>query len=89
MKYRTKYKESYERGSRNLSITISSQALDLMVDREIDNFSAFINDVLIEALTGVENFFIRAKMAEFNKLREELEKESYEITINKKRDDEA
>lgn len=85
MKYRTKYKESYARGSRNLSITVSSQALELMVDRDIDNFSAFINDVLIEALTGAENFFIRAKIAEFNKLQADLEKEGYELTIYKKK----
>ena len=86
MKYRTKYKESYQRGSRNLSITISSQALELMVDRDIDNFSAFINDVLIEALSGVENFFVRAKIAEFNKLQQELEKEGYEVSIFRRKD---
>jgi hypothetical protein len=85
MKYHTKYKNSYERGSRNLSITISSQALDLMVDREIDNFSAFINDVLIEALSGEENFFTRQKLAEFTRIREDLEKDGYELTIQKRK----
>jgi len=81
MKYKTRYKESYAHGSRNLSITISAQALDLLTDNDIDNFSAFINDGILDALTGQENIFLRLKLAEFARMKGELEKEGYEITM--------
>jgi len=85
MKYRTKYKESYKRGSRNLSITISAQALELMADKEIDNFSAFLNDLVIEALTGIENFFVRQKLAEIARLTDELKHDGFTVSVEKVR----
>jgi hypothetical protein len=81
--YKTKYKDSYARGSRNYSITISSQASELIYDQGIDNVSAFINDLIIEGLTGVENFFVRQKLSRFVQIKEELEKEGFSITIDR------
>lgn len=81
MNYKTHYKESYARGSRNLSITISATALDAMMQKEIDNYSAFINDLILEGLHGSQNFFVREKLKTMNAIKEELEKEGYFVEI--------
>jgi len=83
MQYKTKYKEAYERGTRNLSLTVSAKAADLLIDCEIENTSAFINDLILEGLSGEQNFFVRQKISQFNKLQEELTPMGYEITITK------
>lgn len=85
MQYKTKYREAYDRGTRNLSLTISAKAADLLLDNDIENTSAFINDLIIEGLVGPENYFVRQKIGRFNELQKELEPLGYEVTLFKKK----
>ena len=86
-RYKSRYKEAYAQGARNLSITVSSQALQLMQDRNIGNFSAFINDLILDGLTegSTHNFFLRLKIQEFNKLQRELEDLGYDSYLQPKK----
>ena len=71
-RYRSEYPESYNEGSVNRTFSISKAAYDLLVE-EIENHSAFVNDLIIEALQQ-KDFFKKRAMRQFNSIREELDK---------------
>jgi len=73
MRYRTEYPHAYQDGVVTKSITLSRSALDLMNENEIDNQSAFINDLIIDALQD-KDFFKKKLLAAINTERDRLEK---------------
>lgn len=74
MKYKTQYPHAYDEGVINKSVTLSRVAKDLLVENEIDNESAFINDLIIDALQE-KDFFKRKLLAQLNQAREQLDKQ--------------
>lgn len=65
-----------------MSITISAKAVEALKDREIENESAFINDLIIDALTGDEDFFFREQMKRFREIQKDLEGKGYKVTLD-------
>ncbi len=65
MKYETLYPSAYDEGVRNKSITLSGIAVELLRDNEIENESAFINDLIIEALQE-KDFFKKRLLGSIN-----------------------
>ena len=56
MRYKSEYPDSYREGIRNKSFTISAVAEELLNENEIENASAMINDLIIEALSEKDLF---------------------------------
>lgn len=50
MRYKAKFKESYRYGRQIMSCSVSRQAWELICKAEISNVSAFVNDLILEAL---------------------------------------
>jgi hypothetical protein len=72
MKYRTEYPRSYDEGIVNKSITLSKMAFDLIRENEISNESAFINDLIIDALNE-KDLFKKRIVKQISTLRQELQ----------------
>jgi hypothetical protein len=73
MRWKSEYKDSYDDGIVNKSITISRLAADLLIDNEIENASGFINDLIIEALNE-KDLFKKRLIGNISKARIELKK---------------
>jgi len=73
MRYKTAYKESYTDGIVNKSFTITKVALDMLEENEIDNVSAFVNDLIIDALQE-KDFFKKKLISQITNCRDELDK---------------
>lgn len=80
MRYRSEYPQAYQDGVITKSVTLSRTASDLLNENEIDNQSAFINDLIIDALQE-KDFFKKKMLAAINTERERLEK-TYGIRTN-------
>lgn len=80
MKYKTEYPQAYAEGVINKSVTLSRVAVDLLELNEIDNSSAFINDLLIDALQE-KDFFKKKLISQITNARETL-KQKYGIETN-------
>jgi len=79
-RYESEYPESYKEGVVTKSCTLSRVAKDLLDENEITNQSAFINDLIIEALQD-KHFFRNRIIAQISKNRLELE-QKYQILTN-------
>jgi len=66
MKYKTQYPTCYDEGARNVSVRISEVAYVLLAENDIDNTSAFVNDLIIDALQE-KDYFKRRMMASIQK----------------------
>lgn len=84
-RYKSEYEHTYNEGVVNKSVTISVVAWDLVTENEVEPFSRFINDLIIEALQD-GNFWKKRELAVINKAKENLEKRGVKIRIV--RDDE-
>lgn len=80
MRWKSEYKDSYDDGIVNKSITISRMAADLLDENEIENASGFINDLIIEALNE-KDLFKKRLILNITKSRTELKK-TYGIETN-------
>jgi len=69
MAYRTEYPEAYAEGIVNKSISLSKAAYDLL--QQMDNHSAFINDLIIDALQE-RDFFKKRLIRQMNAIQKEL-----------------
>ena len=78
MRYRSEYPHAYEEGVINKSVTLSRVAYDLLSSNEIDNQSAFINDLIIDALQE-KDYFKKKLLSQINADRQRLEK-SFGVT---------
>ena len=74
MRYKSEFPQSYEDGVVNMSVTLSRAAKDMLTANEIDNASAFLNDLVIEALQE-KDYFKKRLMASINASREALRKQ--------------
>lgn len=84
MKYRSEFPDSYKEGIRNKSFTISAVAEELLQESEIDNASALINDLIIEALQEKDMFKKRVMGGINRALKEMKEKYNEEFYLVKK-----
>lgn len=73
MQYKTEYPEAYADGVINKSVTLSRTSIDLMNENEISNQSAFINDLIMDALQE-KDFFKKRLMQQITSARDTLEK---------------
>ena len=85
MRYKSEYPDSYKEGIRNKSFSISSVASELLDVNDVDNESAFVNDLIINALQEKE-FFKKKLMAQITTARKEL-KDKFGIDIEVKKID--
>jgi len=72
MRYKSEYRHSYEEGTVNKSFSISKIAFD-MLQENIENQSAFINDLIIDALQE-KDFFKRKLLKQVTGIQEDLKK---------------
>lgn len=74
MAYKSIYPHLYDEGVINMSVTVTRVAKDLLEDNDIGNYSAFINDLIVEALQEKEVFkkrIMKQINAQLRRLKEE------------------
>jgi hypothetical protein len=81
MRYRSEYPRCYEEGTVNKTFSISKPAFDLL-NNNIENQSAFVNDLILDALQE-KDFFKKRLMAQITNAQKEL-KEKYQVDVELK-----
>ena len=79
MRYKTEFPACYDEGARNVSVRLSEVAYTLLNENEIDNHSAFINDLVISALQE-KDYFKRRMFKNLKKQVEEM-KDKYGVEL--------
>lgn len=82
MRYKSEYRQSYDEGTVNKSFSISKIAFD-MLQENIENQSAFINDLIIDALQE-KDFFKRKLLKQVTGIQEDLKKYNVLMEVNMK-----
>jgi hypothetical protein len=72
MRYKSEYPQSYTEGIVNKTFSLSKDALDLL-NENIENQSAFINDLIIEALQD-KAWYKRRLAKQITQMQEEAKK---------------
>lgn len=73
--------EMYGEGTKQLSVTISMSAWELIVENEISNVSRFVNEVIVEALQD-KSFWKRKEMKSINAAKERLMKLGLDVELS-------
>ena len=83
-KYKTQFPESYISGRVSQSITLSREADELIREKEIDNTSAFLNDLVIGSLR-TSAYWTKKALADFEEAKERLIKQGFAVAVEVKK----
>ena len=83
-KYKTQFPESYISGRISQSVTLSREADELIREKEIDNTSAFLNDLVIGALR-TDVYWTKKALCDFEAAKEALIKQGFIVQVEVKK----
>ena len=81
MRYRTRFPESYNDGRGNITLTLSAIACRKL--RELDNASAYVNDLIIDDVSNGESVETKMLIAQVNQKKAQLEKLGFGVNVFK------
>lgn len=81
MRYKTRFPDSYNSGRGNITLTLSVLACQKL--RELDNASAYVNDLIIEDTANGEPVETKMLIAQINQKKPQLEKLGFGVQIFK------
>lgn len=79
MRYKTRFPESYDEGRVNITLSISAKSFKLL--QEIDNASAYINDLVYEDMKDGKSIDLKLAIADINKHRDLLLKNNMDFKL--------
>lgn len=81
MRYKSRFTESYNEGRGNVTLTLSAIACRKL--SELDNKSAYVNDLIIDDASNGESVEVKMLMAQVNQKKAQLEKMGFGVQVYK------